>query len=258
MKVGFLITARLKSTRLPLKLLMDLKGRKIIEWVIDRAKSLKGISEVILCTSPNPQDYPLVEIALENNVYYFAGSEEDVLDRLYQACRLFSLDYLIGITGENPLFCRYHAQRMIDEARKGEYDYLKIEGLPLGCAVYGIKFSALERVCKAKGDYANTEIWGKFFDQPELFNVKVLEVPDSLKRPHYRLTLDYPQDYALLRNIFDNVPFDGLMDLSSVIEYIDSNPSLLEINRYVEQKDLTDEQKEAIDRVVERLKEGGS
>ncbi len=256
MKVGFLITARLKSSRLPLKLLMDLKGRKIIEWVIDRAKSLKGISEIVLCTSPNPQDYPLVEIALENNVYYFAGSEDDVLDRLYQACRLFSLDYLVGITGENPLFCRYHAQLMIDEARKGEYDYLKIEGLPLGSAVYGVKFSALEQVCKAKGDYIDTEIWGHFFDVPDVFNVKVLKVPEALNRPHYRLTLDYAQDYILLRHLFEQIPFEGLMDLSSVVEYIDDNPSILEINRYVEQKGLSDEQKAKIEEIIGRLRQG--
>ncbi len=254
MKIGFLITARLKSTRLPLKLLMDLKGKKIIEWVIERAKSLKGISEIILCTSPNPQDYPLVEIALENGIYYFAGSEEDVLDRLYQACRLFSLDYLVGITGENPLFCRYYAQRVIDIAAKGEFDYIKIDGLPVGCAVYSVRFSALERVCQVKGEYVHTEIWGPFFDQPDIFNVATIEVPDEFRRPDYRLTLDYPQDYKFLKMLFDNIDFVKLMDLSSVIEYIDANPSLLEINRYVEQKGLTQEQMDKISEIVGRLK----
>ncbi len=255
MKVGFLIVARLKSTRLPLKLLMDLKGKKIIEWVIERAKSLKGISEVVLCTSPNPQDFPLIEIALENQVYYFAGSEEDVLERIYQACRMFSLDYLVGITGENPLFCRYYAQRVIDIARTGQYDYIKINGLPLGCAVYSVKFSALEEVIRAKADYTDTEIWGYFFDQPEVFKVHTIEVPEEVRRPHYRLTLDYPQDYKLLRLLFDNIPFEKLMDLSAVIEYIDENPSILEINRYVEQKDISEEQKQRIAEIVNRVKQ---
>ncbi len=254
MKIGFLITARLKSKRLPLKLLMDLKGKKIIEWVIERAKTLKGVSEIVLCTSPNPQDYPLVEVALENNIYYFAGSEDDVLDRLYQACRLFSLDYMVGITGENPLFCRYHAQLVIDEARKNTYDYIKIKGLPLGTAVYCVKTSALEEVCETKGEITNTEIWGCFFDQPDLFRIKEIEVPEEINRPDYRLTLDYPQDYKLLRLLFDNIPFEKLMDLSAVVEYIDKNPSVLEINRYVEQKDVDSEFRKKIEEFVFRLK----
>ncbi len=254
MKVGFIIVGRLKSTRLPLKLLMDLKGKKIIEWVIDRAKSLKGISEVILCTSPNPQDFPLIEIALERQIYYFAGSEEDVLERIYQASRMFSLDYLVGITGENPLFCRYYAQRVIDIARTGEYDYIKINGLPLGCAVYSVRFSALEKIIRAKGDYTDTEIWGYFFDHPDVFKICTIEVSEEVKRPHYRLTLDYPQDYKLLRILFDNIPFEKLMDLSSVIEYIDENPSILEINRYVQQRDISDEQRQRIEEIVNKVR----
>ena len=255
MKTGFVIVARLKSSRLPLKLLMDLKGKKIVEWVIERAMTLKGISEIILCTSTNPQDYPLVEIALEHGIYYFAGSEVDVLDRMYHASRLFSLDYVVGITGENPLFCRYHAQRVIDLARKGEFDYIKIDGLPLGTAVYCVSFSALEKVVKAKGDYMDTEIWGAFFDRPDVFKVETLEVSQELKRPNYRLTLDYPEDYKFLRHIFNEVPFEHLMDLSAVIEYIDNNPSILELNRYVEQRSLSEEQLARIGEIVNKIKD---
>ncbi len=254
MKIGFLITARLKSSRLPLKLLKDLRGKKIIEWVIARAKSLKNISEIILCTSPHPQDYPLIEIARDESIYYFAGSEEDVLDRLYQASRLFSLDYFVGITGENPLFCRYYAQRVIDEAKKDEYDYIKIKGLPLGCAVYAVRRSAIELVCREK-DFHNTEIWGYIFDQPELFKVKEIEVEDTMNRPHYRLTLDYKEDFVFLKEIFSALSYEGLMDLSEVITYIDKNQNLLEINRYMEQHDIPQDVKDKMDALILRLKE---
>ncbi len=254
MKIGFLITARLKSSRLPLKLLKDLRGKKIIEWVIARAKSLKNISEIILCTSPHPQDYPLIEIARDESIYYFAGDEEDVLGRLYQACRLFSLDYFVGITGENPLFCRYYAQRVIDEAKKGEYDYIKINGLPLGCAVYGVKMSAIELICGNK-DFNNTEIWGYLFDQPDLFRVKEIEVDETMNRPHYRLTLDYKEDFIFLKEIFSALSYEGLMDLSEVIGYIDKNRNLIEINRYVEQHDIPEDTKAKMDGLLSKLKE---
>ena len=100
MKIGLLITARLKSTRLPLKLLLDLNGKTIIERVIDRTKQIKNIDQVVLCTSLNPQDKPLTDIALKNNTHYFLGDEEDVLKRLLDASKFFGLDYILSITGE--------------------------------------------------------------------------------------------------------------------------------------------------------------
>ena len=60
MKIGFLITARLKSSRLPLKILKDLNGKPVIERIIDRAKEIQGINEIVLCTSANPQDKQII------------------------------------------------------------------------------------------------------------------------------------------------------------------------------------------------------
>ena len=58
MKVGFLITARLKSTRLPMKIVLKIHGREMIRHMIDRLKLSDVIDEIIICTSPNPQDKP--------------------------------------------------------------------------------------------------------------------------------------------------------------------------------------------------------
>ena len=65
MKFGFLITARLKSTRLPQKLLLRLQGVEVIRHVIRKAKEVAGVDEVVLCTSNNPEDEPLVKIAAQ-------------------------------------------------------------------------------------------------------------------------------------------------------------------------------------------------
>ena len=73
MKVGYLIIGRLKSTRLPKKLLIEIKGKPIISHLIDRLKLSKKISEIIICTSTSKQDKPLAKIAIENNVNYFLG-----------------------------------------------------------------------------------------------------------------------------------------------------------------------------------------
>ena len=68
MKVGYLITGRLKSTRLPRKLLITVKGKPILSHMIERLKLAKSVDEIIICTSDNEQDKPLGMLAKENNV----------------------------------------------------------------------------------------------------------------------------------------------------------------------------------------------
>ena len=247
MKIGFLITARLKSTRLPLKILRDLNGKTVIERLFDRAKEIKDISEIVLCTSTNPQDKPLVDIAKENNIYYFNGDEKDVLKRLFDAAKFFDLDYFLGITADNPLITLHYSNLIVDEIKSGNYDFIKLEGLPLGAATYGMKVKALETVCKVK-TIVDTEIWGYLIDRPEIFDVETIKVDGKVNRPELRFTLDYEEDYELINNIYCHVPFKKVLNLYDVIEYLDKNPEIAKINQNCVQLDLDEKVKEEIDR----------
>lgn len=248
MKVGFLITARLKSTRLPLKILKDLKGKTVIEWVIDRAKEVKNISEIVLCTSANPQDRPLVDISKENAIYYFNGDPEDVLKRLLDAAKFFGLDCFISVTADNPLFSIYYSNIVVDYLKKDSYDFIKLEGLPLGTAVYGLRTKAVETVCKIK-KIVDTEIWGYLFDKPEIFDVKTIKVEGKLNRPELRLTLDYEEDYELINDIYHHVPFKRVLNLHNVIDYLDKNPDKIAVNSRCIQRDIDKEIKKKIDKM---------
>lgn len=118
MKIGFLITARLKSTRPPLKIIRGLNGRTVIERIIDRAKEINSISRIVLCTSVNPQDKPLIDIAKKNNIDCFTGREVDVLQRLLDAAKLFKIEYFLGVTADNPLISIYHSNLIIEEVKE--------------------------------------------------------------------------------------------------------------------------------------------
>lgn len=251
MKIGFLITARMKSSRLPFKVTKDLNGKTVIERIIDRIKEIRGISQIILCTSTNPQDRLLVDIAKENNIYYFNGSEEDVLQRLLDAAKFFDLDYFLGITADNPLITIHYSNLIVDEIKKNKYDYIKIEGLPLGSATYGVKVKALEVVCRVK-NLVNTEIWGYLIDRPEIFNIHVIRVRDKLNKPDLRFTMDYEEDYELINNIYSNVPFKRALNLYDVIDYLERNPSVASINSGCVQLDLDEAVKDMIDRNYEK------
>jgi len=245
MKIGFLITARLKSIRLPLKILKDLNGKTVIERVIDRVKQIKDISEIVICTSTNPQDKPLVDIAKENGIYYFNGSEEDVLQRLLDAAKFFTMDYFLGITADNPLITIHYSNLIIDEIKTNYYDFIKLEGLPLGAATYGMKVKALETVCKVK-TIVDTEIWGHLINRPKIFNIYTIKVKDKLNRPDLRFTLDYNADYELINYIYNNVPFKKVLNLYNVIDYLDKNPEVAKINAKCIQLDLDEDKKEQI------------
>jgi len=247
MKIGFLITARLKSERLPLKIIKDLNGKTVIERLIDRIKEIKDIADIVLCTSTNSQDKPLVDIARKNNIYYFNGDGEDVLKRLLDAAKFFNLDYFLGITADNPLITIRYSNLIVDEIKTNKYDFIKLEGLPLGVATYGMKVKALEVVCKIK-NIVNTEIWGNLIDRPEIFNIKTIKIADKLNRPGLRLTLDYDEDYELIRNIYSNIPFKKVLNLYNVIDYLDKNPEIAKINQNCIQLDVDEKVKQEIDK----------
>jgi spore coat polysaccharide biosynthesis protein SpsF len=246
MKIGFLITARLKSSRLPLKVIMDLNGKTVIERLIDRIKEIQGISDIVLCTSTNPQDKPLVEIAQNNGIYYFCGDEVDVIRRLHDAGRFFGFDYILGITADNPIISVYYSNVIVDEIQKGNYDFIDIEGLPIGCATYGMKIQALKTICEIK-QVVDTEIWGLLIRRPEIFSIKTIYAKGKLFRPDLRLTLDYIEDYEVIRAIHTKVPFCRTLNLADVIDFLNDNSKIADINKNCVQLDIDENVKREID-----------
>lgn len=247
MKIGLLITARLKSSRLPFKLLKDLNGYSIIQHVINRCKKISGIEEIVLCTSINPQDKPLVDIAKQENIHYFLGSEEDVLQRLSDAATFYGLDYFLNITGENPLFSIDYANQIIDKIKKDRPDFIIAEGLPIGCSVYGLSLNAVKTVCAIKKEI-DTEIWGPLINRPDIFKVENIKVEKFFQRNNLRLTNDYPEDFEFMNEIFRKFPIKSTPSLLSALKILDENPNLLNINNKREQKSLSPE-------VIKRINE---
>ena len=247
MKIGFLITARLKSRRLNLKLLLPLNGYTVIERVIQRAKSVIEGDDIILCTSTLNQDLSLVRIAKENNIYYFNGHPDDVLQRLLDASLLFNLDCFIGITADNPLFSTYHANLLVDAVQQNpSLDFVYTSGMPIGVNIYAMNVKALKTVCAIK-EQVDTEIWGYLIKRPEIFNVLEIKASQEFIRNNYRLTLDEFDDYHLFKTLHNKFPKDTIIDVLDAYDVLDSNPDIVGMNSHVKQLDLDEDTKKAID-----------
>ena len=255
MKIGFLITARLKSTRLNLKLLLPLNGKTVIEHIIERAKVVIDCNDIVLCTSKLNQDLPLLRIAHENDIYYFNGHSEDVLQRLLDASLLFDLDYFVGITADNPLFSINHANLLVDTIKHDpSLDFVCTSGMPIGVNIYVMKVKALKTVCRIK-EQVDTEIWGYLINRPEIFNVLEVKATEEYVRDGYRMTLDEYDDYKFFKALYNKFPAGSVVDVLDAYDILDSNPEIVALNKHVKQLDLGEDVKARIDNFYQNNKD---
>lgn len=243
MKIGFLITVRLKSSRLPMKVLLDLNGRSVIQRVIDRAKKIYGINDIVLCTSQEPEDFPLVQTAKQENVYSFPGHATDVLKRLHDAARFFGMDYFVGITADNPLFSFEQGTLLANWVQQNpETDFAYYDNLPIGGNLYIVKTKMLETIYKFKPE-GDTEIWGEWVKQPDIFNVNKLDPPPQLQNlldKDMRLTMDEALDYNEFSKLYNIFPSNHTPCMKESADTI-SKHNLFEENKKVVQQQVDEE-----------------
>jgi len=241
MKIGFVIPARLKSTRLPKKILLDFNGKSALEWAILRANKSTYIDEVVVATTNLPSDSNITKVCAENKTRYFLGDPDDVLKRLRDTADYFGFDYIVNITPDNTLFSPYLIDLMVSEIKENpEGDFFRYKDAMLGTGIYAIKKEAADIIVEFK-KVIDTEIWGPLFNE-RYFNVIEMKLPEYLKRD-YRLTLDTPEDYKFLTTIYKDLKIseENLVGLMDIIQYLDENPEVVKININVKQTSLDPE-----------------
>ena len=237
MKSAILITARLKSTRLPKKIIKNIQGKPMIKHMIDRLKLAKIPKNIIICTSTIDQDDELEKIAHEENILCFRGSPEDVLLRLTNAARKFKIETVINCTADNPFVDPFYIDKLYNYHIKEKNDFTKIEGLPWGVFSYAISLDALEKACSIKEE-KDTEVWHGYFTETNKFKWGVLEVSNpSHHWPELRLTVDLPEDFKMINTIFNEL-YDGhnIFPLKSILDLCRNKPDIQKINSEIKQK----------------------
>ena len=147
MKSIAIIQARMGSSRLPGKSLMDLRGQPILAWVVRAAKAVIGIDAVIVATSTLSDDNQISDWCDDNNIDCFRGSNDDVLSRFYYAAKAKNASYILRLTADCPFLDPAVCNAVLYLLLKEKADYVSNTSPPSwpdGLDCEGISFTALE------------------------------------------------------------------------------------------------------------------
>ncbi|HOP64009.1 MAG TPA: glycosyltransferase family protein [Spirochaetota bacterium] len=240
MKAAAVIQARLNSTRLRSKALLPLCGIPMIQHVIERAKLISGTSVVILATGTGIDNDPLEDIAGNCGITIFRGPENDVLERYYRAAENIQCDYVIRITGDNPLTDHIAASRALTYAREKGADHCTTSGIPLGTGVEVIRKTALEKAFREGIEPHHREHVTPYIkEHPELFRIEKYSSRMDNPFPDLRLTVDTEEDFKLMTEIYNRLYRGKPIEPEEVIDLIRREPELRLINSGVEQRPMT-------------------
>ncbi len=252
MNKAVFITVRTGSSRLPKKALLEINGKPTIEYLVRRVKLSKKSDMIVLCTTESKEDEVLCQIAERNGISFYRGSTNDKLERWRGAAKMYDVEFFVTADGDD-LFCE---PELIDLAfgqyEKDHPDFIEGKGLICGSFTYGIKTTALEKVCEIK-DTDDTEMMWVYFTDTGLFKTDVLKnVPLFFKRPEIRMTLDYQDDFEFFKTVIEHfADKKNTFNLRDIVDFLDKNPDVIKINQHL-QKRFLENQKEKIKLVVKK------
>jgi spore coat polysaccharide biosynthesis protein SpsF len=228
------ITVRSDSSRLPNKAFLEILGKSTLELVILRAKQVKNADVIVVCTSDRPTDDKIEKLAQNCGVKCFRGSLEDKLDRWLNAAKKFHVDFFVTLDGDD-LLCEPELLELgIKQLNDEKVDFIEAPvGLICGAFTYGIKVSALERVCDIKGT-CDTEMMWVYFKDTGLFKVATLNVEDSIFfDSSIRMTLDYIEDFNFFKAIFEHFNcINNNVSLRVIVPFLKKNPDIVSLNAF--------------------------
>jgi spore coat polysaccharide biosynthesis protein SpsF len=234
------IEARMTSSRLPGKVLLEAAGKPLLEHMIERLRQVRGLDAIVIATTEEASSDPIAELADRLDVGCFRGSEEDVLARVLGAAQADGAELIVEATGDCPLIDPRVIERVLDRFLEGDVDYCSntVERTyPRGMDVQVFPTAVLAEVAGLTDDPADREHVSLYiYEHPDRFRLRSV-VSERPETADVRLTVDTPEDYALIREIFEVLyPRDPEFGLDAILALLDQRPELAALNRHVDQK----------------------
>ena len=224
-----LITVRSSSNRLPGKCFLSFGNMMVIEHIIRRVQHYK--IKPIICTTDESEDIEIVNISKKLGIDFFCGSSVNKLMRWRDCCRKFNIEIFHTVDADDLFFCGEEVLRSLRLLREG-YDMVtpSPSAASGGCTVgFSLTSKIVERVCENLPVDTDTEMMWNFIEKLENIKIKKLEDPEEsiIKE---RMTLDYPEDYIMLKKILAMV--GNLGSRKEIAKTLKDNPSIAKINSY--------------------------
>jgi spore coat polysaccharide biosynthesis protein SpsF len=215
-EVLLITQARMGSTRLPGKIFKKIGNKTLLQIHLERICKANLVDKILVATTKNTDDIQVYDWAIKNNFLAFRGSEEDVLDRFYQAAKIYSPKWVVRVTSDCPLIDSRLIDRIIKTASEKQVDYCSnviVENFPDGQDVEVFSFNALEKAWKLaelKSDrehvtsFIRNNIFGKGHS---MFSYCSIESDKNYSK--IRLTVDEEKDYIMISKLIEAVGFES-------------------------------------------------
>ncbi len=226
-----IIQARTGSTRFPKKVLKLINGRPMLWHLIERVKKSCLKNKIIVATTKNPQDKVIINLAKTCRVSYFAGSEDDVLSRFYEASIKFGADAIVRISSDCPLICPEVIDAIVSFYKEHvkKYDLVLLKGYPLGFGTELFSFKALEETWKAAKLISDREHVSLFMKKhPNRFRVGYVKYSNNYSNMAIG-GVDYQEDFEFISEVFHSLQKEGKEGLTvqEIVNLVKDDPQLL-------------------------------
>uniref|UniRef100_UPI004048C28E cytidylyltransferase domain-containing protein n=1 Tax=Algoriphagus sp. TaxID=1872435 RepID=UPI004048C28E len=241
MKIVATIEARMTSSRLPGKVLLEAGGKSMLQHLVDRLKTVPSLDEIVLATTVNSTDNILEDFAKQNDIRCYRGSENDVMNRVIEAAVFADTDILVEITGDCPIIDPQIVEQTIRMFLGNNADYVSnsiIRSYPDGMDTQVFKLKTLQKSESMTNDPLDHEhVTLHIYNNPEIFTQLHLVAPPELHWPELGLTLDEPADYELIKNIIEFFGSEqSFFSCLDVIKLLREKPEWVGINQEVLRK----------------------
>jgi spore coat polysaccharide biosynthesis protein SpsF len=232
------ICARLGSSRLPGKMLMDIAGKPAIQCVYDRLSQSKYLDKVVVATSNKPIDDPLCDYMQKNSIEFIRGDEDDVLGRIVDVVDAFHPEICVEVYGDAPFNDSLIVDQFICHFLNSNFDFLSNDmdtTYPPGLDVEVFKADAIKLANNLEKDPLIREHGTLAIRmRPKTFNLFNVVAPAHLFRPHFQLSLDTKEDLSLFQHLA--LELTHMVGANKLVQYIDLHPELLENNSLIHRK----------------------
>ncbi len=233
------VVARMRSSRLPGKAVIDMAGMPALGHLFARLKQCRRVDRVVFCTTTLPEDDALTQLAGQHGVPFHRGPVEDVLGRMLGALDGHEVDVVLRVTGDDILVDPDYADAAIEQHLRANTEYSDLKALPSGTEVEVFDADLLRAIHKLSQDAGGTEYLTNYvIENRDQFRTFSVPVPEAHARK-WRLTLDTEEDCRVIRRFLEAMRAKGKgLDyrLDDIVAYFSAHPEALAINASVRQR----------------------